>query len=280
MALYCKRDDLYAFDPASPLQGNKVRKLRPYLAAPEALRGRTIVSFGGAYSNHLAALSAAGRRFGFFTRFLVRGEPVSNPTLDYIRANGSDLRFVSRSDYRRKNDPEFLQALSVGPQDLVIPEGGGTAASLIHAGAPFSESVVQLGRVPDYFCLSAGTGCTAAGIVAAAEQCPAKIEVFPALRGDWMRGAIEAWMGRPIPANKLEVVKEFTFGGYGKFPGHWKLYTPPGCLAKRADVGMQDLPPLDPVYTAKLFVGVLERIRLGAYPRKSTVVVLHTGGIY
>ena len=278
--LYCKRDDLYRFAAGSPLQGNKIRKLAPYLAAPSSLRGRTLVSFGGPFSNHLAALSAAGRRYGFATRFYVRGEAVSNPTLDYIRRSGSALHFLSRSDYRRKNDADFLASLRVGVDDVLLPEGGSTQGAMPFAGAAFSETVDALGRPPDVFCLSAGTGCTAAAVVTAARAYPTTVEVFPSLRGDWMRGEIEGWTKSAIRQDKLRVVEGYAFGGYGKFPPSWSLTTPPGALAKRADIGEPGLPPLEPVYTAKVFAGVLDRIRSGVYTRGSTLVVYHSGGLY
>ena len=278
--LYCKRDDLYAFDAGSPLQGNKVRKLWPYLSDPASLRGRRVVSFGGAFSNHLAALATAGLRFGFATRFIVRGEPVSNPVLDYLRAAGSELYFVSRSEYRRRHDEDYLRGLAIDTSDILIPEGGSTTAALGAVGKAFTETVDQLGEAPTYFCLSAGTGCTAAGIVDAASGYGSEIEVYPALKGDWMLGEIATWLERPSEEVRVRMIYDYTYGGYAKFPPHWRLNTPDGCLAKRADIGIAGLPPLEPVYTAKLFAGVMDRIAKGAYAPGSTLVILHTGGIY
>ena len=278
--LFCKRDDLYRFEPGSPLQGNKIRKLAPYLTRAASLHDRTLVSFGGAYSNHLAALSAAGRRYGFSTRFYVRGEPVSNPTLDYVRRAGSTLHFVSRSVYRRKDHADFVLSLNLGADDVLIPEGGSTVDALPFAGAVYSETVDTLGRPPNVFCLAAGTGCTAAAVVNAAQNHSTTVEVFPALRGNWMRTEIERWGDAAAAENKLRVIEGYAYGGYGKFSPSWKLTTPPGALAKRADIGEPGLPPLEPVYTAKLFAGVLDRVRKGFYAPDSTVVVYHSGGIY
>ncbi len=279
VALYCKRDDLYGWERGSPLQGNKVRKLLPLLQRPD-LPGRTVVSFGGAYSNHVAALGAAGRRFGFTTRFFIRGEAVRNPMLDQVRKGGSELHFLSRSTYRRKHEPAVLASLGIGPGELLIPEGGTTPAALSTTSEIFREVCTQLGHAPDYLCVSAGTGGTAAGITAAAHGSPTHVEVYPALKGNWMgRQLMYLLEGREATEN-LEVVTEYHGGGYGKFLPRWSIHTPPGAGAKRADIGEAGLPPLEPVYTAKLFTGVLDRLVRGCYPAGSEVVVVHTGGIY
>ncbi|MCP9237827.1 1-aminocyclopropane-1-carboxylate deaminase/D-cysteine desulfhydrase [Lewinella sp. JB7] len=280
VTLYCKRDDQYAWDPGSPLQGNKVRKLWPLLSRGDGV-GRSVVSFGGAFSNHVAALAAAGARLGFSTRLFIRGEPVDNPTLRSAVDHGAELHFLSRTDYRRKDDPLFLRHLGVRASDVVIPEGGSGAESLTYAGKAFSETVDQLGgRPPDHFCLSAGTGGTAAGVIVAAAGTPCTVEVFPALRGDWMGDEISRRLAGYPYNERYRVITAYHFGGYGRFSPDWRLYTPPGAVAKRADIGEEGLPELEPVYTAKLFHGVLDRIRAGVYSPGATIVVLHTGGIY
>ncbi|THH40499.1 1-aminocyclopropane-1-carboxylate deaminase/D-cysteine desulfhydrase [Neolewinella litorea] len=277
--LFVKRDDHYSWEPLDPLQGNKVRKLAPLLARDD-LRGRMVVSFGGAYSNHVAALSSAGRRFGFRTRFYIRGEAVRNPTLDLVTRNGSTLHFLDRTAYRRKHDPDFQRVIGLRTEEIVVPEGGSQRESLPYAGAVYAETVDQLGTAPDYFCLSAGTGGTAAGVLLAAYGSPTRVEVFPALRGDWMAKEIRNWLTAPEALTGLDLITDFSFGGYARFPAAWRLYTPAGSVATRAEIKEPLLPPLEPVYTAKLFAGVLHRISAGYYPRGGTVVILHSGGIY
>ncbi|NJB86463.1 1-aminocyclopropane-1-carboxylate deaminase [Lewinella marina] len=279
VALYVKRDDHYAWAPHDPLQGNKVRKLAPLLNRTD-LDGRTVVSFGGAFSNHVAALSAAGVRFGFRTRFYIRGEAVRNLTLDFVARNGSQLTFVDRTTYRQKHHPEVQREIGITADEIVVPEGGTQPSALPFVGAVYGETVKQLGRAPDYFCLSAGTGGTAAGVVAAASGGRTRVEVYPALRGNWMRSEIESWLPPGTDTGHLDVITGYAFGGYGKFPTDWRLYTPEGAIAKRADLGDQLLPPLEPVYTAKLFTGVLHRLARGEYPRGASLVILHSGGIY
>lgn len=280
MELFCKRDDLYRDTPGSPLQGNKIRKLRPLLDRPPV----HALSFGGAYSNHLAALSEAGRRYGFPVTLYVRGEPVDNPVLSLVRKNGADLRFLDRSTYRNKARPEVLRELvaatarrhNLTASDItVIPEGGTTEAALKYTGEIFTETLAQLGKAPDYFCLSMGTGGTAAGIIRAARPENTQVLLFPALKGNWMAGEIE----KLAPGcTNYTIIPEYHFGGYAKFPAYWDIY-------QKDTVSRVDLPefpgiPLEPVYTAKLFSGVYAEIRKGYFPPGASVVVLHTGGIY
>lgn len=286
IALYCKRDDLYTLAPGTALQGNKVRKLLPLL---EKALGQTtpplLVSFGGAYSNHLSALATAGRLYNLPVVIYVRGEEVDNPLLDQARSDGALLIPISRSDYRRKNDAAWreeqrhLLARKHGcvPRDVwFIPEGGTYAAGVANVGKLYHETVAQLGAKPDYLCLSAGTGGTAAGLILAADKA-GQIEIFPALKGNWMQEEIKRWLP-PTTTENWQCIADYHFGGYGKFPQEWS--TPPIGLATLADLNEPGLPPLEPIYSAKLFYGVLERLRTGIYPKGSKVVVVHCGGIY
>lgn len=284
--LYCKRDDQYSFFLGTALQGNKVRKLLPTLRAALAAHKKPLLySFGGAYSNHVSALASAGEQFGLLVVLFIRGEEVDNPLLRDAAQKGAHLIKVSRSDYRLRNDPNWRvsweQQLAEKynlPEDQIwhIPEGGSTEAGVVSAGEAYTETAAQLGRPPDYFCLSAGTGGTAAGIIQAANP-SSRIEVFPALKGSWMPEEINKFLPTGRTTN-WTCIEGYHFGGYGKFPPAWD--TEPGFLAKRADIGFAGLPPLEPIYTAKLFSGVLDRVGQGCYPPGSTVVVLHTGGLY
>ncbi len=283
--LYVKRDDLYSPRPGTAFQGNKVRKLLPLLKRMAASPDQPLlVSFGGAYSNHLSALATAGQLYKVPVVIFVRGEEVHNAQLDRAVADGAVLIRLSRQAYRKKTDKDWLAAqraeLAVRfgvPEELVwfIPEGGTSAEGVRAMGSLYREIAEQLTRTPDYICLSAGTGGTAAGLILGADQ-HTRVEVFPALKGNWMKAEIGAWLppGHPV---EWSCVSAYHFGGYGKFPQSW-IRASPG-LAKQAYIGPH-LPPLEPVYTAKLFTGVLDRIEKGRYPEGSTVVIVHTGGIY
>ena len=285
VTLYCKRDDQYSPAPGTALQGNKVRKLsRVIKQALATARPPLLVSFGGAFSNHLSALATAGRLYQIPVVVYVRGEEVDNPILSQAEKDGAHLIKLSRSEYRRKGDDHWvtqrrreLSRKFDRPESQIwfIPEGGTTALAIASMADLYREISNQLGRTPSYVCVSAGTGGTAAGLILGANPAT-RIEVYPALKGSWMTGVIQQW----LPADhavQWSCVPDYHFGGYGRFPSGWVIDSPG--RATRALIG-PELPPLEPVYTAKLFAGVLDRLAKGVYPEGSTVVLIHTGGIY
>lgn len=286
ISLYCKRDDLYTLAPGTALQGNKVRKLEGFLEAALAREQKPVLmSFGGAYSNHLSALATAGKLFEIPLTIFVRGEEVANPLLDQARADGARLIHLSRSEYRQKYDQAWLQLRRRELADFYgvqisaiwpIAEGGTGPGSARNVGKLYHEVVDALDIPPDFLCLSAGTGGSAAGVIQAAGN-RTRVEVFPALKGEWMADEIRNFLP-DLTNENWTTVTDYHFGGYGKFPKDWIV--PSGGLAKRADIGEPGLPPLEPIYTAKLFYGVLDRIRKEHYPAGSSIVVVHTGGIY
>lgn len=284
--LYVKRDDLYTLAPGTALQGNKVRKLAPILqAALAAPEPPVLVSYGGAYSNHVSALATAGDLCQLRTHLIIRGQEVDNTLLRAAESVGATVDKISRSAYRLKNTPTYAAEIRFRlaedyrcPESSIwiIPEGGTTAEGVISAGTVYQEIEEQLPSPPDVICVSFGTGGTAAGIIQKAAP-EVSVEVYPALKGDWMSTEIERWLPEGKPYN-YECITDYHFGGYGKFPA--ACIVPSPGLAKRADLGEPGLPPLEPIYTAKLFYGVLDRVRKGTYPKGTRIVIIHTGGIY
>ena len=276
------------------MQGNKVRKLEPVLkAALTAPVKPVLFSFGGAFSNHLSALATAGRLYGLQVVIFVRGEEADNPVLDQARADGAELILLSRTEYRKKKDEDWLMAKRTEiaarygiAENLVwsVPEGGSGPGAAESVGKLYGEIVADLGAAPDYLCLSAGTGCSAAGVIAAADP-HTRIEVYPALKGDWMAKEIISFLPE-VEGKNWTCITDYHFGGYARFPQEWTARPGPSTshrtcgLAQIADIGEPGLPPLEPVYNAKLFYGVLDRIRKRRYPTGSTVVVVHSGGVY
>jgi 1-aminocyclopropane-1-carboxylate deaminase len=274
---YVKRDDRYGPGGEDlPLQGNKVRKLQGVLKAWFAAGDPTlrIVSFGGAFSNHLIALATAGKRYGIPTVGVVRGEEIANPILDGCRAAGMQLHFVSRAQYRLKQEPHeqarYLQRF--GPA-LLVPEGG--SGPLSRAGTRGLLAEVQQQLSPgelDYFQLAAGTGGTAAGIISGQPSAQLSIEVFPVLKGNWMAKEIQQQLRDRLAANNWQTIGGYHWGGYAKRPARLLEF----CSQFSRDHHI----PLGPIYTGKLFYGVLDRLDKGCYPSGSRLLTYHSGGIF
>ena len=177
--LYIKRDDL--IHPA--VSGNKWRKLKYNLLEAQARGEKAVLTFGGAYSNHLYATAAAGNALGLKTIGIVRGlewEGKINATLEFCQTQGMELHFVTRDEYRLRNAADYLkQALNRFQNPYLIPEGGTTHHELKGVAEMVHEVNDQLKAMPDFFATAAGTGGTAAGILSAGANALA----FSALKG-------------------------------------------------------------------------------------------------
>ncbi|MFG3103412.1 1-aminocyclopropane-1-carboxylate deaminase/D-cysteine desulfhydrase [Streptomyces sp. NPDC048182] len=264
--LLLKRDDLIHPE----LVGNKWRKLTPNLAAA---RGRTVVTFGGAYSNHLRATAAAGRLLGLPTVGVVRGQELAgrplNPSLARCAADGMRLHFAERSAYRRKTEPEVLAGLlrAAGAEDaLVVPEGGSNAAAVRGCQALGEE----LGGHADVAVLACGTGGTLAGLAAGLPPGQRALGI-PVLRGGFLAGDVrrlqEAAFGGPRGDWRLD--ERFHGGGYAR-------------TTSRLDAFAEDFEDrhglaVERVYVAKMLYGLLALVEEDAFPRGTTVAAVITG---
>lgn len=275
--LYLKRDDLLHPE----VQGNKWRKLGPLLArAHEVKHG--VLSFGGPYSNHLHALAAAGRIFGFQTAAVIRGTHVTadNPTLAFAASSGMKLFPVSKADYERlKMTDTRSVAHFLGNEWLSgyewLPEGGDSPDAVQSCAAISKEIIDQLDS-PDpghlYICVPAGTGCTAAGIIAGAAGW-GNVLVFPAAPYGVDRPGIDARI-RNAGFDKqapYEIV-------YPSSPLKFAEVTPEitGFVKKFAErYGIA----LDWIYNGKMMFHLAELVKSGYFPAGSRIVAVHTGGL-
>ena len=267
------RDDLRHPD----LPGNKARKLKYNLQQARIEGHSRLLTFGGAYSNHLAAVAAAGRLYGFATTGLVRGEahhPL-NPTLARCAADGMALHYLDRATYRRRAEPEFLADMQqqFGPTYL-LPEGGTNALAL----RGVAELIAELRQHTDFdaVAVAAGTGGTLAGLTLglAETNYPARAVGVAALKGgDFLRTEVDALTlaaaGTLLPGYELHT--GYHFGGYAKLPAELRAFI----QQFEATYGVL----LDPIYTGKLLFGVLDLIEKKHFAPGSTVVVIHTGGL-
>jgi 1-aminocyclopropane-1-carboxylate deaminase/D-cysteine desulfhydrase-like pyridoxal-dependent ACC family enzyme len=176
--LYLKRDDLIHPD----VPGNKWRKLKYNLAAAREQGHTRLLTFGGAFSNHIRAVAAAGQHLGFETAGVIRGEkhlPL-NESLAYAVSRGMRLTYMDRSTYRRKTDPDVLAALvdEFGPC-YVVPEGGSNALGV--QGCAELPGELDIGF--DVICCASGTGGTLAGVAAGVREDGQRALGFAVLKG-------------------------------------------------------------------------------------------------
>ncbi|KAB7730445.1 pyridoxal-phosphate dependent enzyme [Rudanella paleaurantiibacter] len=260
--LYLKRDDLL-----HPLvSGNKWRKLKYNLLAAKQAGFDTLLTFGGARSNHLYATAAAGQLIGFRTIGVVRGdEPalLQSSTLQFCASAGMHLHLVSRAAFREKESSQFLDGLHklYGPA-YVLPEGGTNEEAIRGAAEIMPELTEQLGTAPDAVCCAVGTGGTVAGLARSAPQ-STKVLGFMALKG---------WHPPLDPAcPNLHYLTDYHFGGYAK--------THPELLQFMADFEAQTGVLIEQVYTAKMLYGLLDLARQGFFEPGARVVAIHTGGL-
>lgn len=268
-----KRDDLI-----HPLiTGNKWRKLRRNLAAAKQDGHRTLLTFGGAFSNHIHAVASAGKLFGFDTIGIIRGEPCSplNPILTHAVAAGMRLHYLDRETYRRKDEPElFAQLQARFGRFLLIPEGGSNSEGVAGCRDIVTEINLQLrGRYDAVIC-ACGTGATLAGMVAA--LAPDKKAVgISVLRGHHGLDAdVAHWIADDPRSMRAawRIHHDFHHGGYAKHT--------PELLAFVQSFQARQGTPIEPVYTGKMFYALYELIKAGIFARGSTVVAVHTGGVH
>ena len=271
--LLVKRDDL--LQPAGDRRfcGNKVRKLQYNLIAARQTGYDQLLTFGGAYSNHIAAVARAGKLYGFRTIGVIRGElhePL-NPTLDRATADGMQLHYLDRATFRQKHQPEIRQQLlELYGKSYILPEGGTNELAMQGCAELAGEIEQQLGRLPDYLAVACGTGGTMAGLI---RGCAGKCQVLgvSALKGNWMSKEITGLLGDDHNYTNWQVFTQYHFGGYAKFPEELKEFT-------RRFKEEYDIQP-DPIYTSKLFFGILDQINQGFFPSGASIVMVHTGGL-
>jgi 1-aminocyclopropane-1-carboxylate deaminase len=273
--LLLKRDDL--IHPELP--GNKWRKLEPNLRAAAAAGSRAVVTFGGAYSNHLRATAAAGRLLGLATLGVVRGEELAdrplNPSLARCAADGMRLCFVDRSAYRRKAEPRVLAALladalagtGLSPGSAyVVPEGGSNGAAVLGC----AELGRELRGSADVVAVACGTGGTLAGLAAGLGQGQRAVGI-PVLRGGFLEGEVRELQRTAFggPAGEWRLDDRFHFGGFARTSNALETF---------ADAfEEQHALPLERVYVAKLLYGLSVMVTEGAFEPGTTVAAVVTG---
>ena len=250
------------------VSGNKFRKLKYNLAEAKKNQKATILTFGGAYSNHIAATAFAAFDKGFKSIGIIRGEELENKvdensTLAFAKSCGMIFKFISREAYRKKEEPAFLSELMAEFGDFyLLPEGG--TNDLAVRGC--EEILTPIDAVYDIICTCVGTGGTIAGLINSSFS-HQKVLGFPALKGDFLQKDIRKFA---IKEN-WELINEYHFGGYGK--------TTPDLIAFMNLFYNEHHILLDPIYTAKMFFGVLDLINNNYFEKGAKLLLIHSGGL-
>lgn len=264
VSLYIKREDLI-----HPLiSGNKFRKLKYNLEQLKAQGKNQLVTFGGAYSNHIAATAYAGNLKGVKTLGIIRGEELQytwkeNPTLEKAATNGMQFRFVSREAYRAARRHVLLDGLREEIGDFYyLPEGGTNALAVRGCEEILTKDDSEF----DIISCPVGTGGTIAGLINAAGP-QQMILGFPALKEDFLMEDICKF----VENNNWKLCREYHFGGYAKVNR--------GLICFINEWSEKHALPLDPVYTGKMIFGLIDLIGKDYFKPKTKILAIHTGGL-
>ncbi|HIP94581.1 MAG TPA: pyridoxal-phosphate dependent enzyme [Leucothrix sp.] len=259
-------------DKIHPLaSGNKYYKLKPNLEYAKKQGITRLLSFGGAFSNHIHALALYAHQQGFETVGIIRGEPeyAKNPTLVDVQRVGMTLTFVNRQEYRRRHDKVYLARLQEKhPDTLIIPEGG---SSQLAVGS-CSQLMHDINKVQefDYVVAACGTGATFAGLVCGLSQNQIAI-AYSALLDDSLNERIDKYIANEGKTNINYKIESAAFGGFAK-------------LSKEVlDFVLDWLDKtnvlLDPIYTSKMTLRLMQQIKSGEFPEGTSICIVHSGGL-
>lgn len=267
--LIVKREDLNH----PTISGNKWWKLKYNLEEARRQGHQTLLTFGGAFSNHLYATAAAAHELGFRSIGIVRGEETLplNLTLEFVTGKGMLLHYISRDAYRKKNNPAFLEELHTRFGDFyAIPEGG--TNDLAVKGC--AELGGLLGDIDfDHLFLPVGTGGTIAGIIGGLSDQKEIRGVSVLKDGSFLKEEVDTLLRKNFNTayGKLTLLTSYHHGGYARVTEELAGFI--------AEMKEKHNLPLDPVYTGKLLWAVMQEIKKGSFRKGSTILALHTGGL-
>ena len=251
------------------ISGNKYRKLKYNLITAKEKGHTKLLTFGGAYSNHIAATAAAGNEYGFETIGIIRGDELAdkideNPTLRFAKKCGMQFKFVTREYYRIKTSEEFINSLYNEFGNIyILPEGGTNNLAVKGCEEILTEEDAEF----DYVCTAVGTGGTIAGLINSAKK-HQKVLGFPALKGEFLTKEIKKIC---IPSDNWKLIHDYHYRGYGKINNQ--------LIAFINQFKQETNIPLDPVYTGKMLYGIVDMILKGDFKKGSKILAIHTGGL-
>jgi 1-aminocyclopropane-1-carboxylate deaminase len=268
--LFIKREDMNH----PHISGNKWWKLKYNLIKATELGHKTILTFGGAYSNHIYATAAAAKQCQFKSIGIIRGEAMLllNPTLHFAKDMGMQLHYVSREAYRMKTEYEFIKDLKNTNGDFyLIPEGGSNELA-VKGCAEFGRNLINELDF-DYVCLPVGTGATMAGVVAGIGNTKRVIGFSVLKGGNFLLAHVETYLLNYSDSyfSNWEINTDYHFGGYAKYTNE--------LIDFKKQFETEYEIPLDKIYTAKMMAGIFDLIQKNYFKRGSTVLAIHTGGL-
>lgn len=249
------------------ISGNKFFKLKYNLLAARQQGFEKVLTFGGAYSNHIAATAFAAHQFGFQSLGMIRGEELAqrplNPTLATAQQFGMQLEFISRNAYRQKDQPDFLQRLQQQyPDFYLIPEGGTNALAVQGCREILTAEDAQF----DLICCAVGTGGTFAGLIEASQQ-HQQLLGFSALKGDFLTHEV----AQLTTKRNWRILDDYCCGGYAK--------TTPELIQFIQSFEQRYNIPLEQVYTGKMLRGIFDLIDQDKIGPDQKILLIHTGGL-
>lgn len=266
--LWIKREDrIHEF-----VSGNKFRKLKYNITEAKKQQKDTLLTFGGAFSNHIVATAVAGNLSGLKTIGIIRGDELKNKfkellqeneTLRVANENGMQFEFVTRENFRRKTNKDFISELQKKFGDFyLVPEGG--TNNLAIKGC--EEILTEEDKKFDYICSAVGTGGTISGLINSATE-HQQIIGFPALKGNFLFEEIK----KLTKKRNWQLQTEYHFGGYARYNQDLIRFV--------NDFKKQTGIPLDPIYTVKMMFGILDLVTKNRYPKGTKILTIHTGGL-
>lgn len=268
LKLFLKREDLIHLH----ISGNKWYKLKYNLTEAKKCGYKKLLTFGGAYSNHIYATASAGKEFGFETIGVIRGEehlPL-NPTLSFAKLCGMEFYYLSRTLYRNKYDEKILSELKDEFGDFyLIPEGGSN-----YLAVKGCSEIISGIQIPfDFICTASGTGGTLAGLALGLNS-KSKAIGFSVLKGGgFLRDNVKNLLShfRKENSDDWDIITDYHFGGYARTNSELNNF----CL----EFYKQNKIEIEPIYTGKMLWGVFDLIHKNYFPENSTIIALHSGGL-
>lgn len=263
--LFIKREDQLH----SIISGNKLRKLKYNLEEAKRQNKSCLLTFGGAFSNHILAVAGAGNEFGFATIGIIRGEELEhkiseNPTLLRAQDLGMKFHFVTRSQYRNKEEVTFLDSLKNKFGDFyLVPEGGTNSFAIKGCEEILTASDKSFFT---HITCAVGTGGTISGIINSSIE-KQQIIGFSSLKGAFLSDVIRNFVNK----TNWNIIGDYHFGGYGKINDELVSFL--NLFYNHTSI------PLDPVYTGKMVFGVMDLINKGYFLPNSKILMIHTGGL-